>query len=136
MKILLAILCTLVAAQAVPPLPTGGTTGPSFVAIDMGPYIPTLLTFSCGITVNMKTGKVTLPEGMKLDRASAEFWGAVGQMFSKQSGPWTLLETLTEAKRENAALVSFMSGTQGEDFLAKEGKMLDLYIQHARGVKP
>ena len=41
-------------------------------------YIPaTTFTFSCGdgeIVIDTTTGKVTLPEGMPLDKAAREFW--------------------------------------------------------------
>jgi len=35
----------------------------------------------CGIAISMKTGRVTIPEGLSLDDASREFWDAVQSLF-------------------------------------------------------
>lgn len=37
------------------------------------------LTFGSGISINMATGDVTIPEGLTIDDASRQFWEAVGR---------------------------------------------------------
>lgn len=42
----------------------------------------THLTFAeCGISVDLSTGKVKIPEGLDLDEASRQFWNAVEKNF-------------------------------------------------------
>lgn len=41
------------------------------------PFRPTHLTISCGISINLETGEVTIPEGLDLTEASRAFWDAV-----------------------------------------------------------
>lgn len=40
---------------------------------------PTHLTISCGISIDLETGEVTIPEGLDLTEASRAFWDAVQQ---------------------------------------------------------
>jgi hypothetical protein len=42
---------------------------------------PTGITFSPGIFIDNKTGKVTIPDGLSLDDASTAFWKAVEAYF-------------------------------------------------------
>jgi hypothetical protein len=42
---------------------------------------PTALTLgSCGISINLETGEVTIPEGLTLTEASRAFWEAVSHI--------------------------------------------------------
>lgn len=47
---------------------------------------PTGITFSPGIFIDGKTGKVTIPDGLSLDDASRAFWVAVETMFPVRGG--------------------------------------------------
>jgi hypothetical protein len=40
-----------------------------------------IMTFLCGIKINLETGEVTIPEGMSLSEASRAFWEAVGDRY-------------------------------------------------------
>lgn len=42
---------------------------------------PINITFAPGITIDGKTGNVTIPEGLSLDDASRAFWDAVVLVF-------------------------------------------------------
>jgi hypothetical protein len=40
-----------------------------------------IMTFLCGIKIDLETGEVTIPEGMSLTEASRAFWEAVGNRY-------------------------------------------------------
>lgn len=55
-----------------------GAWSPSTITIQ--DLSPKFLVFQSGIKIDIKTGQVTIPEGLSLDAASAEFWKGVEQM--------------------------------------------------------
>ena len=57
-------------------------TSGNYYALAFDPDAEQFLTLkSSGISISMKTGRVTIPEGLSLDDASREFWDAVQIVF-------------------------------------------------------
>lgn len=71
----------LLAALAALPAAAHDTTSSSTITIQ--DLAPKYLIFQSGIKIDIKTGQVTIPEGLALDAASAEFWKGVEQLGAK-----------------------------------------------------
>lgn len=82
-KLLLAYICLIPAAFADSvPQPLLFTPNSSFTITGTIPSaaFAESITFGGGISVNTRTGEVTIPQGMNLTDASKRFWNAVASV--------------------------------------------------------
>lgn len=73
----------LVLLVALAALPAAAHDTTSLSTITIQDLAPKYLIFQSGIKIDIKTGQVTIPEGLSLDAASIEFWKGVEQMAGK-----------------------------------------------------
>lgn len=83
--------CTIAVFLALATLPARADPDPDilFKRMETAPQSsvtitgPHFLVFQSGIKINVTTGQVTIPAGLPLDAASAEFWKGVEQLGAK-----------------------------------------------------